>query len=179
MSGDSDKLKKRAAVAAAKTPVTVEEPFAVGPHGAYAYVLMLMCPTVWLGLIAFVVGVNGWVPDSWRNQAWPVAALGGALFLLSFAWCMIRYYFTRHMLEEGKLVLERGVFWRTSRTIPFNLVYNCTSTQSPLQVRFGCGTLQVKTADMQTIEVPWVIHPPETRDILLSERPRVVMWGQQ
>ncbi len=180
MKATESQLQQRMGKLAARQPQAVAEPLLVGPHVAYAYILVVSSPAFWAGAAVTAVGACAWLGVAWMPaamvaQGYAMFVIGAALALLALAWRLLRFEHIRQILEEGKLVLESGVFWRTADTVPFNLVLNCTCTQSPLQARFGAGTLHVQLVELRTIRVPWVIHPALTRDILLTERPRVMV----
>ncbi|MFW6110969.1 MAG: PH domain-containing protein [Thermoproteota archaeon] len=51
-----------------------------------------------------------------------------------------------YTLEEEKIVVSRGVWWKTKSFVPYNRITNVDVYQGPISRRLGLGKLSVQTA---------------------------------
>jgi membrane protein YdbS with pleckstrin-like domain len=51
-----------------------------------------------------------------------------------------------YSLEEDKIVVSKGVWWKTRSFVPYNRVTNINIYQGPLSRHFGLGKLSIQTA---------------------------------
>ncbi|MEM6794537.1 MAG: PH domain-containing protein [Acidobacteriota bacterium] len=101
-------------------------------------------------VVGFVLGSSGW------RFAVVLLWLAAACFLAARAWWWpaVRYRHISYRLDADKLVIRRGVFWRSEALVPRTRVQHTDVTQGPIQRQFGLGTLTVHTAGTQFAAVP-------------------------
>jgi membrane protein YdbS with pleckstrin-like domain len=91
--------------------------------------LGMMLPLVWLGVV--LAGV-------WHAQRWPV----------------LEYQHTRYRVDEQRIEIRRGVYFRVVISVPRSRVQHTDVSQGPLERRFGLGTLVIHTAGTDHAVVP-------------------------
>jgi len=52
----------------------------------------------------------------------------------------------RYVLEDDKIVVVKGVWWKTKSFVPYNRITNVNIEQGPVSRRFGLGKLSIQTA---------------------------------
>jgi membrane protein YdbS with pleckstrin-like domain len=72
-----------------------------------------------------------------------VAAVG---FTLAFAWPPLQYRFWRWQVEPDRVLIEKGVVWRSRSLIPRVRVQHVDTHTSPLQRWLGLSSLVIYTA---------------------------------
>jgi membrane protein YdbS with pleckstrin-like domain len=51
-----------------------------------------------------------------------------------------------YVLQDDKITVSRGVWWKTTSFVPYNRITNINIYQGPISRRFGLGRLSVQTA---------------------------------
>ncbi|MCW3994067.1 MAG: PH domain-containing protein [Candidatus Bathyarchaeota archaeon] len=51
-----------------------------------------------------------------------------------------------YVLEDDKITVTRGVWWKTKSFVPYNRITNINIYQGPISRRFGLGRLSIQTA---------------------------------
>ena len=51
-----------------------------------------------------------------------------------------------HVLEDDKITITKGVWWKTKSYVPYNRITNVNIYQGPISRRFGLGKLSIQTA---------------------------------
>jgi len=51
-----------------------------------------------------------------------------------------------YVLEDDKITVTRGVWWKTKSFVPYNRITNINIYQGPISRRFGLGKLSIQTA---------------------------------
>ncbi|KPK65359.1 MAG: hypothetical protein AMS21_04885 [Gemmatimonas sp. SG8_38_2] len=72
-----------------------------------------------------------------------IAVLGGVLSLL---WPPLRYRFWHWDVRPDRVLIQKGVIWRSRSVIPRVRVQHVDTRSSPLQRRFGLSSLIIYTA---------------------------------
>ena len=85
---------------------------------------------MWVGV---VVALSAFVPL--------LIATGIALYWIPEFYSSITY-----VLEDDKITVTRGVWWKTKSFVPHNRITNINIYQGPISRRFGLGKLSIQTA---------------------------------
>jgi membrane protein YdbS with pleckstrin-like domain len=51
-----------------------------------------------------------------------------------------------YVLEDDKIAITKGVWWKTESFVPYNRITNVSIYQGPISRRFGLGKLSIQTA---------------------------------
>lgn len=86
--------------------------------------------SAWLGAI----GLSAW------------AGLVIVLVWWTYRWPEISHRHASYRVDEDGVEIRRGVFWRTVINVPRSRVQHLDVSQSPLERRYGLGTLVMYTA---------------------------------
>jgi len=87
----------------------------------------------------------------------------------------IRWQSTSYTLTDQRIIIETGVFGRSSKIIPIDRVQDCTTKQTLIGRIFGFGRVEVDAAGAQGAEVLNPLpNPGQFRDqvFVQSERRR-------
>jgi len=68
-------------------------------------------------------------------------AAGGTLYWIPKFYSSITY-----VLQDDKITVTRGVWWKTKSFVPYNRITNINIYQGPISRRFGLGKLSIQTA---------------------------------
>jgi len=93
-------------------------------------VFVVLSCEMWIGV---VVALSCFVPL--------LIAAGGALYWIPKFYSSITY-----VLEDDKITVNRGVWWKTKSFVPYNRITNINIYQGPISRRFGLGRLSIQTA---------------------------------
>lgn len=95
---------------------------------------------------------------------WRVIGFAGALttgaaaiaFTLALAWPALRYRFWRWRVEPDRLLIEKGVIWRSRSVVPRVRIQHVDTRTSPLQRWLGLASLVIFTAGTRgaDVEIP-------------------------
>ena len=100
------------------------------------------------------------------------------IYIVIAAYCIwvlppAHYDALRFGVDAQGIVIDRGIFWRSSIALPRVRVQHSDVSQGPLQRRFGVATLKLYTAGSRhtKIELPGLNHDEAIalRDALLAE----------
>lgn len=83
--------------------------------------LRVVLPLLWLGVVLVSV---------WQAHWWPV----------------LQYQHTRYRVDDQRVEIRRGVYFRVVITVPRSRVQHTDVSQGPIERRYGLGTLVVYTA---------------------------------
>lgn len=61
-------------------------------------------------------------------------------------WVPKFYSSITYVLEDDKITVTRGVWWKTKSFVPYNRVTNINIYQGPISRRFGLGKISIQTA---------------------------------
>jgi membrane protein YdbS with pleckstrin-like domain len=108
----------------------------------------------------------GWLAGT---VAWLVAT--AALFRWSERWPALSYRYASYILDDRRIEVRHGVYWRRVIVVPRSRVQHIDVTQGPLQRSYGLATITIFTAGTEHSSVPLAGLAHETalalRDFLL------------
>jgi len=93
-------------------------------------VFVMLSREVWIGVS---VGLSCFVPL--------LVAAGVTLYWIPKFHSSITY-----VLEDDKIAITKGVWWRTKSFVPYNRITNISIYQGPISRRYGLGKLSIQTA---------------------------------
>jgi membrane protein YdbS with pleckstrin-like domain len=70
------------------------------------------------------------------------------IFLWVLMWLPKFYKTLKFEVKEDHLHLESGVWWKRTKSIPFQMITDIKASQGPLLRRYKLGTLSIQTAGM-------------------------------
>jgi len=65
---------------------------------------------------------------------------------ITLYWVPKFYSSITYVLEDDKITVTRGVWWKTKSFVPYNRITNINIYQGPISRRFGLGRLSIQTA---------------------------------
>jgi membrane protein YdbS with pleckstrin-like domain len=65
---------------------------------------------------------------------------------ITLYWIPKFYSSITYVLEDDKITVTRGVWWKTKSFVPYNRITNINIYQGPISRRFGLGKLSIQTA---------------------------------
>jgi membrane protein YdbS with pleckstrin-like domain len=132
-------------------------------------------------VVAFGLFIGLTVTSSWfwlpvmLLVVWLPVTIGVAA--LSYLWPPHEYRRTRYRIDDEVVEIERGVWWRSSITVPRPRVQHLDVSQGPLQRHYGLGVLSIYTAGTEhsVVALPGLAHEVALalRDRLLPRDARV------
>jgi len=93
-------------------------------------VFVVLSYEMWVGV---VVALSCFVPL--------LIAAGATLY-----WVPKFYSSITYVLQDDKITVTRGVWWKTKSFVPYNRITNINIYQGPISRRFGLGKLSIQTA---------------------------------
>ena len=126
-------------------------------------------------VVAFGLFIGLTVTSSWLwlpvmlLVVWLPVTIGVAV--LSYLWPPHEYNRTRYRIDDEVVEIERGVWWRSSITVPRPRVQHLDVSQGPLQRHYGLGVLSIYTAGTEhsIVALPGLAH-----DVALALRDRLL-----
>jgi membrane protein YdbS with pleckstrin-like domain len=117
----------------------------------------LLGATVWSVIVGALELIL--IVPSWRVIGFPGAltAVAAALaFTLALAWPALRYRYWRWRVEPDRLLIEKGVIWRSRSLVPRVRIQHVDTRTSPLQRWLGLASLVIFTAGTRgaDVEIP-------------------------
>ena len=101
-------------------------------------------------LAAVLAALEFWVLARWGARIVIPGSSAGLVvlfgLLLSFAWPPLRYRFWRWEVRPDRVVIQKGVVWRSRSLIPRVRVQHVDTRTSPMQRWFGLSSLIIFTA---------------------------------
>ncbi len=58
----------------------------------------------------------------------------------------------KYLLEDDRIVIDKGVWWKTKSVVPYNRITNINVYQGPISRRFGLGHLAIQTAGFSGVD---------------------------
>lgn len=96
------------------------------------------------------------------------------LGLWSYRWAEIQYRYLSYEVDEERIEIRSGVFWRSVQNVPRSRVQHTDVSQGPLERKYGLGRLVIFTAGTHhsRVELPGLAHhiALEIRDRLLPRQ---------
>ena len=96
------------------------------------------------GVLTVVVGIAWSVSWYWCLLAWPFVLM--TVFMPLNVYLKQWYQKYGYYLDDDKLAIRRGVFWRHHISVPISRVQHVDVNSGPLDRRYGLAKLVVNTA---------------------------------
>ncbi len=130
--------------------MTVEKKFGANPDLKKLYQVYLVIVLIG-GFLWWMIPAVAVVMLSFELQVGAVAALSSFLPLLIVVGFVLYWIPKFHssiiyILEEDKITISKGVWWKTKSFVPYNRITNVNIYQGPISRRFGLGKLSIQTA---------------------------------
>lgn len=93
-------------------------------------VFVTLSSEAWIGV---TVALSSFVPL--------LVAVGFVLY-----WVPKFYSSIKYVLDDDKITVTKGAWWKTRSFVPFNCITNINIYQGPISRRFGLGKLSIQTA---------------------------------
>jgi len=86
--------------------------------------------------------------EMWIGVAVALSCFVPLLFAagITFYWIPKFHSSITYVLEDDKITVTRGVWWKTKSFVPYNRITNINIYQGPISRRFGLGRLSIQTA---------------------------------
>jgi len=103
------------------------------------------------GFLWWMIPIVVFVVLSYEMWVGVVVALSCFVSLLiatgiTLYWVPKFYSSITYVLEDDKITVTRGVWWKTKSFVPYNRITNINIYQGPISRRFGLGKLSIQTA---------------------------------
>ncbi len=103
------------------------------------------------GFLWWMIPIVVFVVLSYEMWIGVVVALSCSVPLLFAAgitlyWIPKFYSSITYVLEDDKITVSRGVWWKTKSFVPYNRITNINIYQGPISRHFGLGKLSIQTA---------------------------------
>lgn len=129
----------------------IGEKFKPHPSLKKVYGVYLLLAAIPL-LVATILPI--WAVFTLAPEVWGVAGvyismpLIAVLIIIGFVvyWIPKYYDSITYVLENGEVVVERGVWWKMKHVVPYSRVMSVDIVQGPISRRFGIGSVHVHTA---------------------------------
>lgn len=128
----------------------VKSEFAADPDLKKLYhvylAIVLFAGFLWW-IVPIVVAVFVYLPV-WIGVVVAVSSIGPLIVvaLVALYWIPRFHSSIQYVLEDDKITVTKGVWWKTKSFVPYNRVTNVTIDQGPISRHFGLGKLSVQTA---------------------------------
>lgn len=130
----------------------------LNPRITIAWRLVGTLTALFLALLALILETLLLVPSGTTLiftglPATLVAALGT---FIALTWPTLRYRYWRWSIEEDRVLIQKGVIWRTRSLIPRVRIQHVDTRSSPLQRWLGLASLIIYTAGTRgaDVEIP-------------------------
>lgn len=113
-------------------------------YHAYLSIVLLGGFLWWLIPGVFVV----FLVDAWIAAVVALSAFIPLIVVVIVAMSWIPKYYSsiKYVFEDDKLIVTRGVWWRTKSVVPYNRITNINIYQGPISRHFGLARLSIQTA---------------------------------
>lgn len=104
-----------------------------------------------IGFLSWMIPVTFVIWSSLGSGTGTIIALSFFIPLIILAgfvlyWIPLFYSSITYTLEEDKVVVSKGVWWKNKSFVPYNRITNVDIYQGPISRRLGLGKLSVQTA---------------------------------
>lgn len=131
--------------------MTVEKEFGADPelkklHQIYLAIVLIGGFLWWvIPVVAFVI-VS--VEIEFFGAVVAVSSFASLLVVVGFVlyWISKFYSSINYVLEDDKVIITKGVWWKTKSFVPYNRITNVNIYQGPISRHFGLGKLSIQTA---------------------------------
>ncbi len=131
--------------------MTVEREFGADPDLKALYQVYLVI-VLSGGFLWWMIPVVAFVMLSFEMQIRVVAAALSSFVPLIIVAGFTLYWIPKfhssihYVLEDDKITVTRGVWWKTKSFVPYNRITNVNIYQGPISRHFGLGKLAIQTA---------------------------------
>jgi membrane protein YdbS with pleckstrin-like domain len=131
--------------------MTVEKEFGADPELKKLYqiylAIVLIGGFLWwmIPVVAFVI-VS--VEIEFFGAVVALSSFASLLIVVGFVlyWISKFYSSINYVLEDDKIIITKGVWWKTKSFVPYNRITNVNIYQGPISRHFGLGKLSIQTA---------------------------------
>ncbi len=131
--------------------MTVEKEFGADPELKKLYqiylAIVLIGGFLWwmIPVVAFVI-VS--VEIEFLGVVVALSSFASLLIVVGFVlyWISKFYSSINYVLEDDKIIVTKGVWWKTKSFVPYNRITNVNIYQGPISRHFGLGKLSIQTA---------------------------------
>ena len=130
--------------------MTVEKEFGADPDLKKLYQVYLAIVVIG-GFLWWLIPVVAVVTLLYGMQIGVMVALS-CFVPLFIAVAIVLYWIPRfhssitYVLEDDKIIVTKGVWWKTKSFVPYNRITNVNIYQGPISRHFGLGKLSIQTA---------------------------------
>ncbi len=130
----------------------------------------------WLIPVIFVV----FLVDTWIATVVALSTFIPLIVVVTVAIYWIPKYHSsiKYAFEDDKLIVTRGVWWRTKSVVPYNRITNINIYQGPISRHFGLARLSIQTAGFSGVsssghrtaeaEIIGIKNFEETKDYVMN-----------
>ena len=131
--------------------MTVEKEFGANPDLKKLYqvylVIFLIGGFLWwtIPVVAYIIAS---VEIEFFGAAVALSSFASLLIAVGFVlyWISKFYSSINYVLEDDKITVSKGVWWKTKSFVPYNRITNVNIYQGPISRYFGLGKLSIQTA---------------------------------
>jgi len=130
--------------------MTVEKEFGADPNLKTLYQVYLTIVLIG-GFLWWMIPVIAVIMHSVEIQIGVAVALSPFVPLVIVVG-LVLYWIPRfhssinYVLEDDKIIVTRGIWWKTKSFVPYNRITNINIYQGPISRHFGLGKLSIQTA---------------------------------
>lgn len=131
--------------------MTVEKEFGADPELKKLYQIYLAIVLIG-GFLWWMIPVVAFVIVSVEIEFFGVvvalSSFASLLIVVGFVlyWISKFYSSINYVLEDDKIIITKGVWWKTKSFVPYNRITNVNIYQGPISRHFGLGKLSIQTA---------------------------------
>jgi membrane protein YdbS with pleckstrin-like domain len=111
----------------------------------YLAIVVVACFLSWMiPVVVFVMLLR----EAWIGVAVGLSCFVPLLVATGFTVCWIPKFHSSitYMLENDKIAITKGVWWKTKSFVPYNRITNISIYQGPISRHYGFGKLSIQTA---------------------------------
>lgn len=131
--------------------MTIEKEFGADPDLKKLYQVYLTIVLIG-GFLWWIIPAVAYVIASVEIEFFGVAVVLSCFAALLVVVRFVLYWISRfhsslkYVLEDDKIIVVKGVWWKTKNFVPYNRITNVSVYQGPISRYFGLGKLSIQTA---------------------------------
>jgi uncharacterized membrane protein YdbT with pleckstrin-like domain len=132
-------------------------------HDTHPHWRRLVVPALLLPLVVGLLTYADTAMPAWPDRGWAQLAVAAAAVLVLVRWSLVpflRWWTTRLLLTDRRIVVQQGILSRTGREVPLHRVNDVSYERTLLERLLGCGTLVVESGgehgQLVLVDVPQV-----------------------
>jgi hypothetical protein len=126
------------------------------------------------------VTISLFLVDSWIETLAALSAFIPLILVVAVAMYWIPKYHSsiKYVFEDDKIVVTKGVWWKTKSVVPYNRITNINIYQGPISRHFGLAKLAIQTAGFSGVsrqgyktaeaEIVGIKKFEETKDFVMN-----------